>query len=170
MEHSRAELCPAPLPSTAPLLRVAQHSPAGPVRNPSSSRPHPPAASATQRPDFLMGARRERPSASPAIPPQLRHLPSLMFLQARGMAGLLLCYFKGWLPREAKRLKQVGQEAGEGSQGTGRCLPGCTAPRRDALPRGGMHCLVVGCAAPRRDALCPLGRHSPGRAAAGTGR
>lgn len=57
-----------------------------------------------------------------------------MFLPARGTAGLLLCYFKGWLPWEAKCPKQVGQEAGEGLQGgqVGACW--------DARPHGGMCC------------------------------
>lgn len=105
------------------------------------------------------------PNASLAIPPQPQHLPLLMFLQARGTAGLLLCYFKGWLPWEAKCPKQVGQEAGAGLQGVDRCLLGCTNPQQDAQlsgwMHGGTHGPSAGCTAPQGDVWRCEGMRGP---------
>lgn len=93
----------------------------------------------------------------PRHPCPAPHLPLLMFPQARGTAGQMSCYFKGWLPWEAKRPEQVGQE---GLQGTGRCLRGCTA--RGVKPHDGMP-------GPAGDTVSASGWHRAAQHGAGEG-
>lgn len=77
------------------------------------------------------------------------------------------CYFKGWLPWEAKYSEQVGQE---GLQGTGRCLLGCTA--QDVKPHNGIPGPTGGQRLPHAGTEPPstvLGRVTGRKAAPGLG-
>lgn len=124
------------LPSTPPRPPAAPHSPARPLRNPASSQRHPPASGAQPRPlpppDLLRGARRARwrPSASPAIPSPAPTPPLVNVSPSQRLGSAAALLFQGVAPGEAKRPKQVGQEAGEGVQGTGSSCP----PRGRTVP------------------------------------
>lgn len=135
-------------------LGAARHSPAGPVGNPSSS-PHRPchisqdsrlhapgAAAAATRPDGSP-VRSGEAGRQPGHHPQPRHLPSLMFLQARGTAGLLLCYLKGWLRGEVPETGWAGsRQRFEHWRGSGRAV----GHAGDAVgePRGGQQAMGRG--------------------------
>lgn len=105
----------------------------------------------------------------PGHPCPAPHLPSSMFPQARGTAGQLSCYLKGWLPGRQSVRNRLGRKQVRVCRGQAGACWDAQLHGQDVKPPDGMPGPMAGLMALQWGALCPSGGHCPERAAAETG-